>query len=106
MHTIWASSTLLYQEFFYRNRGKELVDVLNQNGRPLLTGGGNTDASNLWQILIDQIQDHSICKESTQVYNYVIVIAAATHLDCGPKRCHWPRPEHCQHLHSHSGDVN
>lgn len=31
------------QEFLDRNLSKELVDVGDQNGSPLLAGGGNTD---------------------------------------------------------------
>lgn len=50
----------LNQEFLDRNLSKELVDVGDQNGSPLLAGGGNTDSSDLRQILVHKIQDHAI----------------------------------------------
>lgn len=64
-----AQSPLLREEFLYRNRSKELVDVRHQNGRPLLTGSGNADARYFRQILVDQIQDHCICRERIYQFN-------------------------------------
>lgn len=66
---VLAQSPLLCQEFLYRNRSEELVDVRHQNGRPLLTGSGNSDTRYFRQILIDQIQDHSICRENVYWVN-------------------------------------
>lgn len=57
------------QEFLYRNRSEELVDVRHQNGCPLLTGSGNSDTRYFRQVLIDQIQDHSICRENVYCVN-------------------------------------
>lgn len=62
-----AQSPLLREEFLYRNRSEELVDVRHQNGRPLLTGSGNANTRYFRQILVDQIQDHSICMKRVYI---------------------------------------
>lgn len=60
---VCAVAPLLCQKFLYRNRSEELVDMRHQNGCPLLTGSGNSDTRYLRQILVHQIQDHSIWME-------------------------------------------
>lgn len=55
-----ALGALLNQEFLDGYLGEELVDVGNQNGSPLFAGGGNSDACDLRQILVDQIENHGI----------------------------------------------